>query len=144
MADKVLTEPVFAALLDAVRQGVPVTTACQTAGIARETLYRFLERDPAARTRYEAMRADWEAELVKAIQQTALDQTHRDSFHAKKFMLTHWPSTRQTYREERRSVVEYEGKDQRAIQLHTTVRELPNEQLLALGEALESVEDAVE
>lgn len=156
MSPQILTPAVCDAIVESVSRGVPLKTAVLATGVSLDAFYKLLERSKVGQgisletqqlglaliDKLNTARAIWEAKLVEGVQATADNAEHRDSFKAKQFMLTHWPTTRETYYENRRSIVQHQGKDQAVQQVVQIVRELPADELLALAEGLSSEEAA--
>jgi len=71
------TEARIEALLAALRVGNTRDASAGHAGIVRTTLYRWLERDPALRTRVEKAEADAEVRFTAQVARAAADDDWR-------------------------------------------------------------------
>ena len=160
-ATLLLTNELGDALADAVRHGVPIETAVQSAGISRQTFYEWLrvaesgsttwsDGSPARSESLPAIlafsdkirraQADWEAEQVRAIRADAEAynaKTGLRDWRARAFLLTNHPRTRKRWGQhvevEQHSTVHHE---------HTLVKTLELEALEANLELLEQLPPA--
>lgn len=143
-----LTPALIDAFADAARRGIPVTTTCQLLQVPDRTFKQWCQdadlllrpngttvgqeqrsRAVALVTAIQRARAEREAELVAEIANYQ-DKSGTHDWRASAFLLTHGPS-RQNWFEHKQSSQTITVEHHPA---HTTVRELGNDELLALAE----------
>lgn len=150
-----LTPSIIQAFADAARRGVPVETTCQILDIPERTFYHWLsdaersERDNGSAISNERKsiavalvaaikraQAECEAERVEKLLNWRSSKTGDDDWRQHAWFLTHGPS-RTRWFEHRQTTVDQTIQVHHA---HTAVRELSNEELLALEQQIKALE----
>lgn len=141
-----LTEALALEIVAAVAVGVPLKTAVLASGVGINAFYKLLERAKSGQEisverramghriieALERARAKWEADHIQTIQSIAANVEHRDSFRASTWLMNNHPTTRETYYPNRHSIVEHQAIDPTVANVHLAVRELSDDELLAL------------
>jgi hypothetical protein len=154
-----LTDEMADALVEAVRQGVPIKTAVVAAGISERSFYDWLqaaerghwsngtsvdERSREALLRFSQRiaqaRAEHQAELIGRIQHAASTINPKSGtydWRAADTLLSKHPAYRQEWREERHVQVDQQAE----VRIeHRLVRDLDDAQLAALEQQLAALE----
>lgn len=148
-----LTDSVAESIAAAVANGVPLETAAIAAGVGRSTVHLWVAAgetgqwpqngSPVTETAKKVLvafaasiqraRAEWEAKQIAAISeaaQTVNAKTGIREWRAGAWLLNNHPATRERYREHRQTTIEQTGQ---VSHVHSVVRELPEQELLALA-----------